>query len=119
MKTATNPLDVLKEFPGLAQWVKPLCRFKKLEDFLIADYKENILRLNFFTKNNNYFITVNLPKYSKNKKGYMMASALTRKPRAGEDWNRGRDLADGSYTKETWDKIISNIVSYELVKVIK
>ena len=48
-----------------------------------------------------------------------MASALTRKPRAGEDWNRGRDLADGSYTKETWDKIISNIVSYELVKVIK
>ena len=42
----------------------------------------------------------------------------TRKPRAGEDWNRGNDLADGPYSEETWREIVNDIVAYELVKVV-
>jgi len=115
-----KPLKVLQEeFPELALWLKAICRCSKLEDFIIADYKEKILRLKFYTKENSYFLTVNLPKYSENGKGYMMASFLSRKPRAGEDWNRGNDLADGPYSEKTWNRIVNKILSYELVKVVK
>jgi hypothetical protein len=49
--------------------------------------------------------------------GYLGCIALARKPRAGEDWQRGNDLADGPLTPETWHKILADVVSYEMVKV--
>lgn len=51
--------------------------------------------------------------------GYLGCTVTARKPRAGEDWVRGNDLADGAYCKETWRKIKDDIISYELVKIIK
>jgi hypothetical protein len=51
--------------------------------------------------------------------GYLGCIADTRKPRAGEDWNRGRDLADGNYSKRTWQEIKDDILAYELVKVVR
>src|SRR3990167_6715083 len=124
-----NALGVLRnEFSELAQWIKPLCRFKKIEDFVIADYKKR-LNLKIFTKDHQYSISARLPdrsdfaKQHGDKKeyddGYLGCTAQTRKPRAGEDWTRGNDLADGSYSKETWDEIVHDIVAYELVKVLK
>ncbi|HJS81334.1 MAG TPA: hypothetical protein VJ742_00700 [Nitrososphaera sp.] len=62
-----------------------------------------------FTDNNRYHIVA--------KGSYLGCTATSRKPRAGEDWNRGRDLADGIFSEETWRKILADIVSYELVKV--
>ena len=50
---------------------------------------------------------------------YLGASVFARKPRAGEDWNRGNDLPDGSFTRETFDKIMFAIVGYELVAKVK
>lgn len=116
---AYTPLWVLRDnFPELAQWLKPLCRFNEgFEDFIVADYKENKLRLKFYTKENQYSIVARYP--SKDDLGYLGCMATTRKPRAGEDWNRGRDLADGIYHEETWKEIMSDIISYELVKVAK
>ena len=137
-----EPLDVLNEdFKDLAQWLKPLCRYYgRIEDFIIIDYKEEKLHLTFFTKEHSYHIRARLPKIVKrNEKdtekwldidapqecfreidtGYLGCTGQCRKPRAGEDWTRGSDLPDGSYSKETWDKIISAIVAHELVKVVK
>ena len=48
---------------------------------------------------------------------YLGCIASSRKPRAGEDWTRGNDLADGDISDETWNQIIADIVSYELVTV--
>jgi len=114
------------KFSELGKWLKPLCRFSKIEDFIVADYKENKLRLKIYTKDHSYSISARLPNSERLGKGQMISVdgylgciAQTRKPRAGEDWNRGNDLADGSYSKETFDEIVCDIVAYELVKVAK
>lgn len=52
-------------------------------------------------------------------KNYLGCIAQTRKPRAGEDHTRGNDLPDGKFNRDTWDRIIRAIVSYELVAKVK
>lgn len=87
------------------------------------------LRLRLYTDNQCYTITANDPMklvapgggfaegdYGFDK-GYLGCIATCRKPRAGEDWNRGSDLADGPLTEETWHRILGDIVSYEVVRV--
>lgn len=49
--------------------------------------------------------------------GYLGCVSTTRKPRAGEDWSRGNDLADGPLTERTWYRILGDIISYEMVRV--
>jgi hypothetical protein len=51
--------------------------------------------------------------------GYLGCQVTARKMRAGEDWDRGNDLADGSFDKETWNRILSTIINYELVMLSK
>ena len=58
-----------------------------------------------------------LPRQAMMDAGYLGCGSTSRKPRAGEDWHRGSDLADGPLTEETWHRIIGDIVSYELVRV--
>lgn len=48
--------------------------------------------------------------------GYLGGGTTSRKPRAGEDWHRGSDITDGPLTRETWEKIKNDIISYELVQ---
>lgn len=48
---------------------------------------------------------------------YFGCTATIRKPRAGEDWNRGNDLPDGKLTSETWQQIKNAIIKYDLVKL--
>jgi hypothetical protein len=134
MTKNNSALSLLREqFSELGGWLKPLCRFNKIEDFVLADYKENRLRLKIYTKDHSYSISIQLPEANKIgegklKKGdeaevindgYIGCIAQTRKPRAGEEWNRGNDLADGSYSKETFEEIVHDILAYELVKVLK
>ena len=114
------------EFSDLGEWIKPLCRFNKIEDFVIADHKEDRLHLKIYTKDHSYNISARLPEVNKLGKGemisvdgYLGCISQTRKPRAGEDWNRGNDLADGSYSKETFEEIVHDILAYELVKVVQ
>lgn len=127
-------LQVLRDkFPDLAQWLTPLSRFKQdFSSFILAEIdnkQEETIRLKIFTKENKYSITARLPLISSderveiqhrvNDKGYLGCVATTRKPRAGEDWSRGRDLWDGPYSEETWNNIMSDILAYEVVKVVK
>ena len=136
IKTMTKNNSALsllrKEFSELGEWLKPLCRFDKIEDFVLSDYKEKTLRLKVFTKDHSYSIAAKLPEVENDGTslekgqerkvvcdGYLGCIAQTRKPRAGEDWNRGNDLADGSYSRETFEEIVHDIVAYELVKIVK
>ena len=112
----------LKEFPGLLKWLGSISRFSKVEDFVyISDYKEGEIRLKIFTKDHQYNISAHLPKKNESgaDSGYLGCIADTRKPRAGEDWNRGNDLADGEYGEKTWQEIKDDILAYELVKVVR
>ena len=108
-----------QEFEELYEWFKPLCRYHKLEDIAVFDYKNKVLRLKIFTKDHCYSISAKLPEKRPNSGGYVGCISSTRKPRAGEDWNRGNDLADGAYSKETFQDVIHDILAYELVKVVK
>ena len=46
---------------------------------------------------------------------YLGGSLSSREPDPGEDWLRGRDLSDGPFIRETWQRILADIVSWELV----
>lgn len=81
----------------------------------IEEKNSKMLRACFYTDNHVYYIRA----HSGNGKDYLGCVVNRRKPRAGEDWTRGNDLPDGKITKETWDRILSGIVKYELVKLSK
>ncbi len=116
-------ISVLKEFAELFSWLKQISRFSKVEDFIyISDYKlKEKVSIKIFTKDHQYRIYAHLPKKDKNgvDNGGLGCIADTRKPRAGEDWNRGNDLADGGYSEKTWQEIKNDILAYELVKVVR
>ena len=70
------------------------------------------LRVRLYTNDHVYAIVA----HDRSKdNGYLGCVASTRKPRAGEDWTRGNDLADGPFNRETWEKIKNDIIAYELV----
>lgn len=126
-----------KGFGELLEWLKQISRFSRVQDFLyVSDYKDKTLRLEIFTKDHKYHLSARLPDGSvreivKDEKGhitgesnapsggYLGCIADTRKSRAGEDWNRGNDLADGNYSEKTWQRIKDDILAYELVKVVR
>ena len=52
-------------------------------------------------------------------KGYMGGFVQTRKPRAGETWQRGNDLHDGPFSRETLRQIFLDAIRYEMVAKVK
>lgn len=112
--------NVIKsQCPNIYEWLKKISRYGKVEDFILPDYKKGI-RVYLFTKEYRYSISIRTP-MTKNKKdnGYLGCTVQSRKPRAGEDWIRGNDLADGVFSEKTFDKIKNDIIAYELVKIVK
>ena len=121
-----KPFNVIKaNYPEMYEWLKQISRYGEVEKFVIPDYKASpagCVRVGLYTKDHSYII--NFRKETKgteeeNHKSYLGCMAQTRKPRAGEDWTRGNDLADGDYSEETWREIVNDIIGYELVKVVK
>lgn len=118
----------MEKLEQLKKWLNELLyRDNSLEDhFQIATSSRRFEGENeefthvvyFYTKNNRYYIVV-APSSSKDGTTYFGCQVSDRKPRAGEDWNRGNDLPDGKFTWQTWDKIKNAIISYELVKIAK
>jgi hypothetical protein len=85
---------------------------QELEDLGVAG--EVSKRVGFYTEEHEYHISaIERPAG----KSYIGCNVLARKARAGEDWQRGNDLPDGPFNKETWNRIIYAIVNYELVKL--
>ena len=75
--------------------------------------KEFHLLIKIFTSVNEYSIGVSID----DNHSYLGCSATSRKPRTGEDWNRGNDLADGRFCEETWRNILKDIVKYETEQI--
>lgn len=110
----------------LANSLERLGRFVNIKrSLLIADTpKEDRIRIRFYTGRNVYFISAILgnhwhdeshpdkPKLADD--GYLAGSVTCRTPEAGEWWNRGRDLADGPYSRETFEHILLDIIGFEI-----
>ena len=75
--------------------------------------KELYLLMKIFTSVNEYSIAVSIDENH----SYLGGSAISRKPRTGEDWNRGNDLSDGRFCEETWRNILKDIVKYETEQI--
>lgn len=82
----------------------------------LSDDQVDSLHFYLYTNENRYSISASIYEDGHN---YLGCTVSSRKPRAGEDWTRGNDLADGGLTSNTWISILSDIVAYELVKVHK
>jgi len=112
-----NKIDELKK------WFEEIARYCRVDRFLEVvedegegDGKgyEHRLRVRLYTNDHKYAIVA----HDRSKdKGYLGCVVSTRKPRAGEDWTRGNDLADGPFEKETWERIKNDIIAYELVPI--
>ncbi len=96
----------------LMSWIEKgkFCNYKS-NDCIYIDQEKNCVRMHLFTNDNHYSIVA--------KSNYLGCTSKSRKPRAGEGWNRGNDLADGNFSKNTWNQILSDIVTYELVDIKK
>lgn len=124
-----NDLDVGVSISQLKQWVKDELvdiRFNTYKDIVkvIVDEGESNegktayefkFKFNIYTETNCYRISA--IEHNEDS-GYLGCTASARKARAGEGWIRGNDLADGKLTRGTWERIKSDIVAYELVKVV-
>ena len=106
----------------LKSWIeRDITRFSPSEDHLkinkdtlpVDAAAENIFRFWIFTDNNKYAVAAR----EAGEGGYLGCIASSRKPRAGEDWNRGNDLNDGDLSEQTWHEILGDIISYEMVKI--
>jgi len=99
-------LDRIKN--QIIDWLKIGKFFKYKEENFITE-NENCIKATLYTDTNKYIITA--------KENYLGCTSTSRKQRAGENWFRGNDLGDGPFSKETWIKILSDILTYELVDI--
>ena len=106
----------------LVRWLKEICRWNR-DDWFIqwidddpASSGEYLAKVNIYTHTYKYRITA---KYHKDGRTYLGCTVSCRMPRAGEKWNRGNDLPDGTFSKKTWERIKNAIIGYELVKFVK
>lgn len=108
-----NKIDQLKD------WLRALGRFINVSEFAKIDREEldveqgeERISITIFTNDYSYHIR---GRDVYNEDGYLGAVMSSRKPKAGESWTRGRDLADGPFTKRTWEKIKDDIIGCELI----
>ncbi len=71
-------------------------------------------RVYLFVGDNRYNLSVTI---RENNHNYLGATLTTTRYRVGEDWTRGADLADGDFCKETFDRIIKDILRNEFRKL--
>lgn len=104
-------------------WLQELDKFGRADDSieLIDDLAEiegggRQLSVKLYTANNAFQITA--VEHDGDRPNYLGCTSSARRPRAGEHWHRGSDLADGPLEFETWHRIVCQIVSYEKIKVV-
>lgn len=90
-------------------------KFFRDSNVLVKKKSENRTVVELYT--NDYSYAVSMRKPNQNDDGYLGCICSLRKPYAGEDWTRGNDLSDGSYSEQTWNKILRDILSNELKEI--
>jgi hypothetical protein len=106
----------------LDEWIHNLIYPGEVDDFIhviksftdTSNETQIIKEFCFYTSEYKYRFFAN---DRSNDDGYLGCQVTARKRRAGEDWDRGNDLADGPFTKMTWYRILNTIINYELVKL--
>lgn len=116
-KTHSNILShkELEEIaPELVSWLQEILNCRYIDRKMIIKLKRNSkLTIHFYTNDHCYTLNITKPDNSK-PGGYLGCTVSTRKPRTGENWNRGNDLPDGEYSKGTFNSIVKGIVRYEM-----
>lgn len=108
---------IMKEINPLKIWVeRDLSRWGTIDNH-VEVLEDNYIcyKVNIYTDTTCYAIKG----HSHEGSSYLGCIAWSRKPRAGEAHGRGNDLADGPCTEKTWQRILADIVSYEMVKIHK
>ena len=114
--------ELINIAPDFTLWLKEIVRYGNVDSQALIFWDINAKTFNddgnhfsvtLYTSDHKYSLYGCTPTERK-PKGYLGAGASTRKPKPGEFWDRGNDLPDGSYSKETFDNIMYGIVSYEL-----
>jgi len=118
VKSAKLWEDLKREAPEFVEWLSGILwgDHEPLDIVLIDQPYEDRYSVDIFTDTHSYHFSVKPPN-EEDADGYLGGQAGTRKSRAGEDHTRGNDLADGPYSKETFDKIVNDIVAYETVEL--
>ena len=111
-------------YDDLANSLERLGRFVDVKRSLLIANRGDRISIRFYTGRDVYFISAKLgnqwlsegdPNRPKIKgDGYLGGQVTCRTPVAGEWWNRGRDLADGPYSRETFEHILLDIIGYEI-----
>lgn len=106
-----NRIDQVKE------WLRDFARagMNKVHIKIDTGWQDNrewLFKVLLYTATHSYTISA----VDREDEGYLGCIANARYPRLGEHWRRGNDLPDGPLTRETWEKIKSDIIAYELVE---
>lgn len=111
-------------YDDLANSLERLGRFVNVERSLLIANKGDRISIRFYTRRNVYFISAKMGdqwRAEEDSDGmktddddYLGCQVTCRTPEAGEWWNRGRDLADGPYSRETFEHILLDIIGYEI-----
>lgn len=90
--------------------------YKVLNDFILVKIDdvdlETKINIRFYTERYEYSILAiyshGIPNH------YLGCIVKCRSTRAGESWNRMKDLYDGDFCNEIWNKIKNDIISNEM-----
>lgn len=84
--------------------------------FNVNDRTSTHINWQFFTETHRYNITASYD-HDVIRENYLGGTVQTRKPRPGEDWNRGHDLPDGRLNQKTWSAIKHSIIRTEMIRI--
>jgi hypothetical protein len=120
-------LILSKEVTALYNWIKLICPWDRTEQYVfirtLSKDEKNCWNIKLRVYSNTYVYTVcaRTPAFDihgHNKDfGYLACMKSCRAIEPGEEWTRGRDLADGDYNEKTWFRIVSDIIKSELVGI--
>jgi len=109
-------MNLLEMKEQLIEWMNDMKHGYRDFNMYMEVKDKGWIKIVMFTHVNKYTIMVR-PSVSNFRCAYLGATASSRTSRAGESWTRGNDLTDGKFCRETWIKILGDIVGYELVKI--
>ena len=95
-----NTINQLKEWWSLGKFSSPF-------ECTINDMGAGNYQITFYIISNNYHYEITVSP------SHLSCTLATNTPLQGETHNRYADLSDGDFTKDTWLKILSDIISNE------
>lgn len=98
----------------LKLWLDELIFPGEFKEFVhVTSDVDKLFKCSIYTDEHVYQIVA----IENDKDSYLGCQATARKERPGETWKRGNDLSDGELERNTWVKILSDIVKYEILRL--